>query len=136
MILRLTDTQDRKPILARPGVHDLLKAAWREADGWVVGRYVIMPDHVHVFCAPGAAPYPAVKKWAAYWKSLAASRWPHPEDGKVWQRDCWDRQLRRGESYTEKWEYVLRNPVRAGLAPYQAAWPYQGELNTLMWHDK
>ena len=57
-------------------------------------------------------------------------------DGKVWQRDCWDRQLRREESYAEKWAYVHQNPVRAGLVAESEQWPYQGELNTLMWHDE
>src|SRR5256885_6005252 len=26
--------------------------AWKTADHWLVGRYVIMPDHIHLFCAP------------------------------------------------------------------------------------
>jgi len=34
-------------------VHDLLCSVWREATAWLVGRYVIMPDHVHLFAAPG-----------------------------------------------------------------------------------
>jgi len=45
-------TKRRKPILATPAVHELLRASWREARLWLVGRYVIMPDHLHLFCAP------------------------------------------------------------------------------------
>jgi hypothetical protein len=44
-----------------------------------------------------------------------------------------DTQLRRGESYGEKWQYVLEDPVRAGLVKHSRDWPYRGELNTLMW---
>jgi hypothetical protein len=51
----------------------------------------------------------------------------------VWQRHHWDRQLRRGESYSEKWDYVWNNPVRHKLATDAAEWPYQGELNELRW---
>ena len=115
---------------------DALVDAWLEADTWLVGRYVVMPDHIHLFCAPGVSEYPSVKKWVEYWKSVSASTWPHPEDGKLWQRDCWDRQLRTGDSYDEKWEYVRRNPVRAGLVTDPDDWPWQGELNKLMWHDR
>ncbi|MCX7914880.1 MAG: hypothetical protein N3A53_01065, partial [Verrucomicrobiae bacterium] len=54
---------------------------------------------------------------------------------EIWQRDFWDTQLRRGESYSAKWEYVRQNPMRAGLVAKAAHWPYQGELNILEWHD-
>ncbi|HEY4270535.1 MAG TPA: hypothetical protein VGM65_00875 [Candidatus Udaeobacter sp.] len=39
-----------------------------------------------------------------------------------------DHLLRNDESYTQKWEYVRENPVRAGLVPLAADWPYQGEF--------
>ena len=45
-------TKRRKPILANPAAHELLRASWREARLWLVGRYVIMPNHLHLFCAP------------------------------------------------------------------------------------
>jgi hypothetical protein len=50
-----------------------------------------------------------------------------------WQPDCWDTQLRSGEHYHEKWEYVRQNPMRAGLANVPEDWPWQGELNVLGW---
>ena len=61
--------------------------------------------------------------------------WPRREETPLWQSEYWDRQLRRGDSYAEKWEYVVNNPVRHGLVKNAAAWPYQGELNILEWHD-
>jgi putative transposase len=36
--------------------------------------------------------------------------------------------LRNDESYSQKWEYVRENPVRAGLVVRADEWPYQGEL--------
>ena len=59
-----------------------------------------------------------------------------PRNPPLWQRDCWDRQLRTGESYTQKWEYVRNNPVRKGLVACADDWPYQGELNVLEWHER
>ena len=42
----------RRPLLARPEIVSLLLDSWRKADRWLVGRYVVMPDHLHLFCAP------------------------------------------------------------------------------------
>jgi len=43
--------------------------------------------------------------------------------------------LRRDESYAQKWEYVVNNPVRHGYAARSEDWSFQGELNSLRWHD-
>jgi putative transposase len=94
-----------------------------------------MPDHLHLFCAPNAIEFPPVKEWAAFWKSRSAASWPAPYTGKVWKRDCWDTQLRVGESCHEKWIYVQSNPVRRNLVADPAEWLFQGELNVLNWHD-
>lgn len=72
-------------------------------------------------------------QWVSYWKSQAARNWPRPEDAPIWQRHFWDTQLRRGENYTEKWDYVMENPVRAGLVARAADWPYAGVLHELRW---
>ena len=38
-------TKDRKPWLANQDVHNLLREVWADASAWLVGRYVVMPDH-------------------------------------------------------------------------------------------
>ena len=126
-------TKDRKKILGNDRVHLLLLEAWSAADEWMVGRYVIMPDHIHLFCAPAAVRPQPPPRWMNYWKSFTARRWPQPDEGPIWQRHFWDTQLRRGESYDAKWDYVVQNPVRAGLVESVADWPHQGEMNLLRW---
>jgi len=125
-------TKRRRPILASSLGHEAILGAWSAASKWLVGRYVVMPDHVHLFCAPNAIEAPSLEKWMKYWKSRATSNMRKP-GGTVWQRDHWDRQLRSGESYDDKWEYVRSNPVRHGLVIKADDWPYQGELNELRW---
>jgi REP element-mobilizing transposase RayT len=126
-------TDKRKPILANVDAMRLLTGAWRQAGEWLVGRFVIMPDHVHLFCSPATQnPYPLMK-WVVYWKSLASKSWPRRRDFPIWQKDFWDRQLRAEENYGDKWEYIRCNPVRHGLVALPEAWPYQGELNVLRW---
>jgi hypothetical protein len=77
----------------------------------------------------------AVEELGAFWRAEATRRWPWPEEKPIWQKDFFDRQLRSGEGYTEKWQYVRENPVRAGLTPSVDAWPWQGEMHPLMWHE-
>ena len=125
-------TKGRRPILAEERVHAALVAAWAEADHWRIGRYVVLPDHVHLFCAPWDWPPPPLKTWVTYWKRLVTK-----ETGLrgIWQEGFWDTQLRHHESYGAKWDYVQQNPVRHGLVHDASAWPYQGEIEVLYWHD-
>src|SRR5207248_6123302 len=124
-------TVKRRAILASR-IHQTIVGAWREASTWLVGRYVMMPDHIHFFRAPNGTDIPSLERWMRYWKSGATKR-IGAKGGNVWQRDRWDRQLRSAESYSDKWEYVRRNPVRQGYCDDPDEWPYQGELNILQW---
>ena len=66
-------TQERQRVLASADGHALLREAWEIARLWMVGRYVIMPDHVHLFCAPAQWPAPPLESWVSYWKSRCQS---------------------------------------------------------------
>ena len=124
-------TLQRKPILAATDVLQRLEESWRSASTWMVGRFVVMPDHLHLFCAPAERDGRSLRDWVRYWKVLVSRRWPRPAEQPVWQLNFWDTQLRRGHHYDEKWDYVRENPVRAGLVSRAEDWPFQGELNEL-----
>lgn len=126
-------TKARRPLLANGAAAQLLVEAWTCADFWPVGRYVILPEHIHLFCAPNT-PQP-LKNWISFWKNHVTRAWPQREEIPIWQTQYWDRQLRRGESYSQKWDYVQNNPVRHGYVTEAEDWPYRGELNLLQWHD-
>ena len=130
-IVFVTDcTRGRSPWLATDAVHDLLVATWSEATAWHVGRYIVMPGHVHLFAGPGGLDVP-LDNWVRYWKSLFTKR--HANPSHPWQPDHWDRRLRDGESYDNKWHYVRENAVRHGLVERPEQWRYAGELNVLAW---
>lgn len=120
----------RDPWLAAPSVHETLCCVWQRADAWLVGRYVLMPDHLHLF-AGQADPNLDLDRWVRYWKSLFTRERQNPEHR--WQSDHWDTRLRNRQSYEEKWNYVRLNPVRQGLVANPDDWPFQGELNHLRW---
>jgi len=52
--------------------------------------------------------------------------------GTVWQEEFFDHVLRSSESYSQKWDYVKENPVRADLVKKSDEWPWQGEVESLM----
>jgi putative transposase len=97
-----------------------------------VGRYVIMPDHVHLFVS-GDASFD-LGLWVRGLKraiSAAIARRPGTAattPTRIWQPGFFDHLLRSAESYAQKWEYVRANPVRTGLVSRTEDWPYQGEI--------
>ena len=93
-----------------------------------VGRFVIMPDHIHLFVSGGSDFIPG--RWIGMLKQGIAKAIP-TRDGKVtsvWQEGFFAHVLRNDESMAQKWEYVRQNPVRAGLVTHYEDWPYQGEI--------
>ncbi|HWN95445.1 MAG TPA: hypothetical protein VNT99_10465 [Methylomirabilota bacterium] len=61
--------------------------------------------------------------------------WPREDEKPIWQKDFFDRQLRSGESYSQKWLYIWENPLVAEFCSRPDNWPWQGELNVLQWHE-
>jgi len=123
-------TKNRKPWLASAEIHTLLCEVWREATVWLMGRYMIMPDHIHFFAAATETNI-EYDNWVTYWKSQFSKR--HGNHDHRWQTDHWDTRIRKEEQYEEKWEYVRWNPVRRGLVEKPEDWPYQGEIHELRW---
>jgi putative transposase len=92
-----------------------------------VGRYVIMPDHVHLFVR--GSPNFILGRWVGQLKqTLARAANVSRAKVQIWQEGFFDHVLRSDESYSQKWNYIRENPVRAGLVKSTADWPYQGEI--------
>jgi REP element-mobilizing transposase RayT len=60
-------TQKRGTKLANSLVQQVLVASWQQADAWRVGHYLIMPDHIHLFCSPQNEDY-TIEQWITFWK--------------------------------------------------------------------
>ena len=150
----------KRPLLANDSVHSAFRNyAERGLEFNVAtGRYVLMPDHVHVFVRIGRDM--ALRRWESglkqcLGKTLAqlghkpttvplrgaesALRAEDRATGSTlqsklksfWQPGFFDHLLRRDESYAQKWDYVWRNPVRAKLVAQPEDWPYQGEIHLI-----
>ena len=125
-------THKRRPLLAAQSAFDSLTDIWQRSsviDGWFVGDYLLMPDHVHLF-AQAAHDAKPLADWVRTWKSLSTRRLAPVLglDPPLWQRDYFDRFLRSLENYREKWDYVALNPVRQQLCHEAEDWRWRGRL--------
>ena len=89
-----------------------------------VGRYVVMPDHIHLFVSGGY--HFILERWIAGLKRAISVKLECRD--QLWQPGFFDHVLRGDESYGEKWQYVRENPVRAGLTAQADDWPHHGEF--------
>jgi putative transposase len=93
--------------------------------GVALGRDVIIPDHIHLFV--GGEDDFDLGLWIRGLKRVVAAAVSGGRSS-LWQRGFFDHVIRNSESYSEKWEYVRDNPVRAGLVTSPDEWPFQGEV--------
>jgi len=127
-------------LLATPELHEAFVEYCRRAADFRVcmGRYVLMPDHIHLFVCFGVGCVTTLSEWMKGLKReldrvlLSIGRRPARRPGQklssFWQPGFRDRLLRSNEGYAAKWDYVFQNPVRAGLVSRVEDWPYAGEI--------
>jgi putative transposase len=130
MVFLTACISQRKHLLANQQVHTTLRAIWSfQALRWRVSRYVLMPDHLHLFCSPEEFDDYDIEAWVKFWKSEATRQLAWKPG--LWQKGCFHHRIRSDESFTAKWTYVEQNPVRAGLVRESKDWPFQGYI----WRD-
>ena len=77
VILFVTVIVDQRlPVLANDLAHACTRKAWQTVCGWIVGRYVIMPDHLHFFCSPATFPPEDFHRWVRRWKAQVSRTFP------------------------------------------------------------
>jgi len=131
----------RRPLLACDEVHRAFRDYAERGFSFhiAVGRYVLMPDHIHVFVRIGRDI--KLRRWGSGLKQCLGktlvqlgykpSTIPQSKLVSFWQPGFFDHLLRHNESYAEKWDYVWRNPVRAGLVAKPEDWPHQGKIHNI-----
>lgn len=78
-----------------------------------------MPDHIHSilrFGTDSLGMASEMKNWKSWLAKTASIQW---QDG------FYDHRLRNDESLSEKFEYILQNPVRAGLVERSDNWKWK-----------
>ena len=106
--------------LARPSIAEPLIETIKhrnERGDWYAHLAMLMPDHIHFLLS-----FPREKRLqttVSKWKE-----WTAKTLQIEWQRDFFEHRLRGSESYREKADYILLNPVCAGLARTPEEWPH------------
>jgi putative transposase len=150
IVLLTINTEKREPWLANGTAHQLLRQTWSEATAWLAGDYLLMPDHLHMLCAPRDFHF-TIETWITYWKrefalkhkrlagiglrQTSPTRALAPPEWKFQSRG-WHHRLRDGEKYSDKWIYVQENPLRKGLVQRIEDWPFKGRIFDLVWSGK
>jgi len=88
-----------------------------EKGQWWPRLMLFMPDHVHgLICFPSDQD---LQRVISDWK-----RYTSRHVSIHWQRDFFDHRIRNEASLAEKWNYIVQNPVRAGLVSSAEDWSY------------
>lgn len=122
-------TARRQPFLANETVHQALVAYARGnvPHGRAMGRYAIMPDHIHFMVR--LHPEARLSDYVRMLKQRITLAIRHPD--YTWQPGFFDRLLRTSERTAHAWQYMVDNPMEAGLARTPDDWPYQGEIEPI-----
>lgn len=83
-----------------------------------------MPDHWHGLVRLGEDVELGTLMRSAKGGSARATNMARGRSGTIWEPGFWDRAIRREEDLMEAARYIIRNPVRAGLARRPAEYPY------------
>ncbi|MCG6949865.1 MAG: transposase [Acidobacteria bacterium] len=90
---------------------------------WSVLGFCVMPDHVHLLVLNVDG---SLLDFMRVFKGRTAKRIRPDVPGTLWQRSFHDHLLRRKEDINRTLQYMLENPVRAGLVEEWARYPWCG----------
>jgi putative transposase len=134
-------TEKREHWLTQIHVQQALHDIWQNtATAWLVSDYLIMPDHLHLFCAPHGLKF-TIEHWIGFWKDRLAKNLKNKGSGAPlpyrvigkFLAGGFHHRLRDSENYSQKWQYVRENPLRAGLVTCPEDWPYSGRVHEISW---
>ena len=123
-------TRDRRPVFAdvrlAAAAVDVMRLHAQKT-GVRVHGYCFMPDHVHLVLSP--SPACDIIRFVGALKNLVQRAcWRLGVKGPFWQLSFWDHFLRAEEQIEQVVEYVLDNPVRAGLVTERREYLFSGSL--------
>jgi putative transposase len=107
----------RQPFLhteeAKHTVQQILEQT-RNQQGLRIAAYVLMPEHVHLLTNEPATG--TLATFLQILKQLTSRQLKQPNQKQFWQSRYYDFNVSTPEKFTEKLQYIHRNPVIRGLA--------------------
>ena len=103
-------------LLRLPAMQDIVEQVLRfgEPSEYLLGEFVVMPNHVHVLVRPVAKSGSDIVQ---AWKSISSRRINKQanKNGKLWQAESFDHIIRNTQKLETARQYIRDNPQ--GLAP-------------------
>ena len=100
---------------------------WTTAKHCSVPIYCFMPDHLHLIIA-GLSADSRPKEAMDEFKQTTSQWFVENAPQFHWQKDYSDHIIRISDDWRNHVRYILRNPVRGGLAEYPLAYPFLGSI--------
>jgi putative transposase len=125
----LAKSQDVPQVLHRADITQIIATAFTHFDKgrYELLAYCVMPNHVHVLILPlkqesGEIFSPSHIIYS--WKRWTANRINQilERKGSLWQQECYDHLVRNEDELMHTVDYIIHNPVKAGLAESWEQW--------------
>lgn len=126
-------TSGRRPFFLTSAYTKVALASLRESAlrfSASIYAYCFMPDHLHLLAATPAGT--RFDEFVRHFKQVSSYRLKgEAHVSKLWQPSYYDHALRSGEVAASVAEYILNNPVRAGLIENAMEYPHSGSFNEI-----
>lgn len=105
-------------ILRKPGAAGVVSEVLLAGNGerFVIHCFVVMPNHVHLAVTLGDGE--SLPRLVKIWKGVSSRRIGRQLriEGRLWQRDYFDRIIRDEDHFFRVVRYIRANPAKAGLS--------------------
>ncbi len=125
----ISKSQEVPQLLHRSDITDIIANAFRYFDNqhYELLSYCIMPNHVHVLILPIIKPDVPVVSLAHInysWKRYTANQINKilNRTGSLWQQESYDHLIKNDNEFYHTLEYIIENPVKAGLVQHWNEW--------------
>jgi putative DNA methylase len=121
-------------LLRNPRAAEAIEGVIQRFDGrrYRLAAWVVMPNHFHALVELWTITLGELLK---AWKGVSAHEVNRVlgRSGQLGQEDYWDRYIRDEEHFGKARRYIESNPVKAGLTPEAAAWPWSSANPKWQW---
>jgi putative transposase len=123
---RLLDRERAGPTYLRmPAIANAVIACIRKGmpHDYLLHAWVVMPNHLHLLLTPHIEPAVMLRKLKGA-SAREANKLLGLTGQPFWQDESYDRLVRSQQEFERIEEYILQNPVRAGLARSAEEYPW------------
>ena len=126
---RWLDSCEENSLLSNPAIAEMVVEAieHRVRTGrWIVYRFVIMPNHIHLFMSVLKTTLKESLEDFKRWTGHQAAKLVELPDGRFWQDEWFDHWSRSDVQDEQIDVYIFDNPRKAGLVKRSEEWKYGG----------